>query len=524
MGKRRVGFALIIVTVLVAFGVTRRNYTATTSDPGTVTLRVGHFTIDPSFRIFMDKAAAAYTRLHPHVRIKQLDVPRQVYPQWQRTQIVGDTAPEIMQFAFFNAGIEDMVMHRFMVLDTWAEKPNPYRLGDETPWKETFLDGLGSRDSYSDKLRAYFGIPLIMGGYRFFYNETMRETQQLAAAPWTYREFGKLARALRQAGVTDESGRAVRPLVASDYSSYSTFKMLFASVTQPLLFSLDRNYDLQITGRDTGMGMLEGRWNYHTEEVQAALHLMRETADLMNPGFEQLRKQDGVLQFVQSRGLGMGGAHIDVTYLKELAPFKVGESAFPVPDRLDPVYGRYVLGPVTELQGSSTLTFGVLRSPLQEQALDFLQFLTGTEMMALLRQETGWRVAVRDPKNAESLVLKPGYPDTLFDNMNSRGNILAYRQNTHLLFQSKDGPLRFAERMDAESPAEIMAWLKAQASSLKLTLQQQESAIIARWVLSLHAADAAAQEQALAGFLDVNNRQETEYLGIKGFVDARDDP
>lgn len=527
MIKNRFGYGLIIVVTIVAFVIARRNYTATTDVPGTVTLRVAHFTIDPSFRSFLDKAAEAYTRLHPHVRVRQMDIPRQVYLQWQRTQIVGDMAPEIMQFAYFNPGVEDMVMHHFTVLDPWVEKPNPYRRETaEKPliWKDTFLDGLGSRDAYSDKLRAYFGIPLIMGGYRFFYNEEMREKVGIKDAPWTFQEFKELAKQLNSAGVKDGSGRAVNAMVASDYSSYSTFKMLFTSVTQPLLFSLDRNYDFEITGRDTGMGMLEGRWDYRTEEVQAGLGLMRETSDFMNVGFSQLMKQDGVLQFVQERGMTIGGAHVDLTYLRELAPFMVGESGFPAPDKHDPKYGKYVMGPVTQLQGASSLTLGVLRSPLQEQAIDFLQFLTGTEMMALLHQETGWRVSVNDPNNLENLDLAPGYPDVLFDTMNNRGNIMAYRNNIHLLFNSEGGPEAFAERMNRYSPPEIRSWLESQSATLRQTLRQQEAAIMARHILALDSPDDSIEYENLSGFLDVNNRQETEYLSIRRFSAAHREP
>ncbi|MEZ5413012.1 MAG: ABC transporter substrate-binding protein [Opitutaceae bacterium] len=508
MSKHRIGIALIIVSIVTAFVLARKNYQATRDAPGTVTIRVAHFTIDPSFRRFLDKAAAAYHERNPQVVVRQMDIPRQVYLQWQRTQIVGDMAPEIMQFAYFNAGVEDMVMHRFAVLDAWVEKPNPYR-ADDTVWKNTFLDGLGSRDAYSDKLRAYFGIPLIMGGYRFFYNEDLRRAQGLPPAPWNYQTFRGFA----------ESG-AVSPMVGSDYSSYSTFKALFASVTQPLLYSLDRDFDLELNGRDAGMAYLEGRWDYDTEEIRAAFRLIRDAGKLMNPGFEQLSRQDGVLQFVQERGLSIGGAHVDVTYLRELAPFAVGESGFPVPDAADPEYGRHVLGPITELQGSSTLTLGVLRSPLQDQAVDFLQFLTGDEMMALLREETGWRVSVDSSAQTEDLGLNPGYPDTQFDQMNNRGNIQAFRRNAHLIHGTKSSVEQFAARMNAESPAEWRDWLRGQAATLQRTLQQQESAILARWFLSVNAEDETAAIETLDGFLDVNSRQEAELHTIRRFLDA----
>lgn len=525
--KMQFGYGLIVVATIGALLMTRKNYVATTTQPGTVTIRVAHFTLDPQFRSFLTKAGEAYEKIHPEVRIKQMDVPRQVYPQWQRTQIIGDMAPEIMQFAYFNAGVEDMVMHRFTVLDSWVEKPNPYRADDETKsmaWRDTFLDGLNSRDAYNDKLRAYFGIPLIMGGYRFFYNEEMSRERLGGEKEWNFQQFKALATRLNDSAVAAGDLRPVMPMSTSNYSSYSWFKMLFGSVTQSLMFTLDRNHDLQISGRDSALGFLEGRWNYHTEEVQAALRLMRESSQLMNPGFLQLQKPDGIMEFAQNRSFGVGGAHVDLTYLEELSRFEVKEASFPVPDKSDPEYGRYVLGPVSELAGSSSLTLGVLRSPLQEQAVDFLQFLTGTEMVALLREETGWRVSVGDLKQESKLNLKTGYPDVMYDTMNTRGSIMTYRQNSYRLFERDGGVELFAEKMDEEAPAEIREWIKSQATTLRRTLRQQEMSIIASWALGQTEEGMDSNNINLDGFLEVNNRQEAEYRGILRFMNSRAEP
>lgn len=521
MIKPRIGYSLVVIAILAGFILARRNHLAVSTEPGTVVIRVAHFTIDPNFRSFMDRAALEYNKLHPNVRIKQMDIPRQVYMQWQRTQIVGNMAPEIMQFAYFNTGVEDMVKHNFVVLDPWVEKPNPYWADnrDARMWRDTFIDGLGSRDAYSQKLRAYFGIPLIMGGYRFFYNADMLETTGAPVPSWTFAQFRDIAATLKENGLKDTGGNPVSAIVGSEYSAYSTFRTMFSSVTQPLQFTLDRDYDLLVTSRDTAMGLLDGRWNYQTPEVQAGLKLMRETAGLLSAGFTQLQKPDGILQFAQGRALALSGGLSDLSYLRQVAPFPVAEASFPTPDQNDPVYGQHVLGPVTELRGSSTLTLGVTRSPLQEQAVDFLQFLTGPKMMAILHEETGWRTAVADPASQAGSTLKPGYPDTLYDDMNTRGNIMSFRRNYHLLFKHEGGIEAFAERLDRESPAEMRSWLEAEANILRQTLRQQEAAIIANWALA-RTDDGSQQydQDALDDFLALNNEQETDYRALRVFL------
>jgi len=524
--KERFGYGLIVVATIVAFAMTRNNLKDNATEPGTVTIRVAHFTLDPQFRVFLTKAARAYEKRHPHVQIRPMDVPRQVYLQWQRTQIVGEMAPEIMQFAYFNPGVEDMVMHHFTVLDPWVEKPNPYRTeagADLMPWRDTFIDGLNSRDAYNEKLRAYFGIPMIVGGYRFYFNKSMSEERLGGQQEWTYREFLPLMDMLNDSADTSGESHQVMPVASSNFSSYAWFKMLFSSVTQSLQFSLDRNYDFQLSGRDAALGFLEGRWNYHTEEMQAALKLMREASFLMNPGFSQLQKPDGIMEFAQQRSLGVAGGHVDLTYLKEVASFEIGDASFPVPDKADPVYGKYVRGPLLELAIGSSLTLGVMRSPVQEQAIDFLQFLTGTEMMAMLHAETGWRVAADPEFDAAKSKLKLGYPTNLYDSMNGRGNNMTYLQNSYRLYERNGGVEAFADLMDAESSTEFVGWIGSQTTTLRQTLRQQEMAIMANWALAQARGNASSEDSLVAEFLQVNNRQEAEYRSILRFMKSHDE-
>lgn len=519
--KLKFGYLLVLVASVAAFIIARKNYVSTTTEEGTTTIRVGHHTLDPQFREFLSEAGAEYERRHPNIRIKLLSVPQQVYVQWMRTQIVGEMAPEIMQFAYYNPGVEDMVIHRFAVLDSWVERPNPYRQSAEPErWRDTFRDGLNSRSAFNEKLRAYYGIPLAMGGNRFFYNETLQDEAAVRAAPWSFREFLDLRGKLN---VGPEGGREIMPMGGSDYSSYVWFRMLFASVTQRLRFKLDRNFDLQISGRDAAMSFLDGEWDYHTEEIREGFELIREGSEMMRPGFTQLRKGDGVMQFIQGQSLGMGGAHVDIASLRELAAFEVGETSFPVPDENDPKYGQYVLGPVNELQDQSSLTLGVMRSPLQEQAVDFLQFLTGTEMMALLREKTHWRVSVRDEKQ-DTYGLKRGYPDDMYGLIISSGSGLTYYQNYYLQFQDDDSLDEFTEKMNKESPRERLEWLGQQTKALRQTLRQQEAGILAQWALSRERSAPETEDDVVAEYLRVNNRQEAEYRRLNRFLKKHAEP
>lgn len=522
MTKNYLKYGTVIGLLVFAMFLSLRNHTETMAKPGETLLRIGYFTLDPNFQDFMTEAAEAYTRLHPDIEIKQLRVPRQVYRQWQRTQIVGEMAPEIMQFSFIDEGVEEMVLHQFVVLDRWVNAPNPYQEGGEVPWKDTFHDTLSSRDSYNAKIRAYFGIPFVMGGYRLIYNESVREEWGMPAPPWDYREFIQMADRLAHEGGVSANDSPKKILVGSDYSSYVLFRKLFASVTQSLVLELDRDGDLIVNDWETALGFLDQQWSYDTTEVKAGLQLIHEGGKLMNAGFAQIKKPDGMVQFVQKRGMALGSGHSDMSYLPGIAPFKVKATSFPVPDKDDPVYGRFVLGPVTEVHGTSSATFGVMRSPHQDQAIDFLRFLTGTKMTVLLREKTGWRLAVKEPARGDGSDLKSGYPDTLYDMMNARSNVMAYRQNFHLLFKSEDGPERFAQIMNRESAAEMVPWLRSQAKELGQSIRQQETALLARWVIDQVKSEDEVSRQRMTEIFDVNNRREAEYQRIMRFLTKRD--
>ncbi|MCP5531355.1 MAG: extracellular solute-binding protein [Opitutaceae bacterium] len=512
--KNRIGLVLVLLAVATAFWFSWVQRGSIEAEPGVLTLRIGHFTTDPQFIGFLDQAGAEYERLNPGVRVRQMAIPRQMYLQWLRTQLVGETAPEIMQFAYFMPGVEEMVMHQFTVLNTWVNQPNPYRSHEtgNLAWKDTFLDGLNSRDAYNEKLRAYFGIPLIMGGYSFFYNETMRAGLGIKPPPWSYRDFCEVAGVLERANEMTKVGGAVVPIVGSEQSSYALFKMLFSSVTQSLLLDLDSNFDLRVSHEEAATGYFLGRWNYQNTEVQRGLQLIREGSRLMNNGFSQIQKQDGVARFLQGRGLALAGSQTDLTFFRGAATFEVGETSFPLPDESDPTYGRYVLGPVNERSGSSTLTLGVLRSPQQRRAVDFLQFLTGSAMTELLKQETQWRVSVKSDSGEDMSRLISGYPKTLFDVLNAQGSEQAFHKNRYQLFKIDGGVSVFAKTMDEESPEGFRTWLDRQRSTLGETIRQQDAVIVSDIMMS-DALDGKTDTR-LMDFLDLNNRQEAQYLRL----------
>src|SRR4249920_2525037 len=62
-----------------------------------VTIRLAHWQLEAGVRDGLTEAAAEYTKLHPNVRIIQEAIPETTYGQWMSTQLMGGTAPDIVE-------------------------------------------------------------------------------------------------------------------------------------------------------------------------------------------------------------------------------------------------------------------------------------------------------------------------------------------------------------------------------------------------------------------------------------------
>ncbi|MEZ5277979.1 MAG: hypothetical protein R3F07_16475 [Opitutaceae bacterium] len=517
--KALTGTLLLAAVFLAAAIRTTRIGLRSADNSGVTTIQVAHFVLDPSFRRAFDLIARNYEASHPGVEIKRVDVPRSIYAQWQRTRLVGGDSPEIMQFAYFMTGVEDMVAQHFRILDGQVEAPNPYNVESAeaaVPWRDTFVDGMTSRDAFSQKLRVHFGIPLVVGGYRLFVNEDL--WRQYSTDKHATVTFDSLIDRFNNSNRAPEGPHLVG---GSSFSAYVLFHNLYAAVTQPLLFRLDRNGDLDVTARECALGYLDGSWNHRTPEVFAAYSLMREFSRIMPTGFLQLGKEDGVFQFVQGHSILLAGGLMDVSYLREIAPFKLGEEALPAPARDHPEFGEFVLGPVNEIGTETTLTLGVVEGPRAAIATDFLKFLTSRQSQELLARKTGWVTAVVGSSPTGHKAARTGFPDGLYGSMNLRHNSMAFSRNLHLLFGPNGGAEVLAGALDSESKPTIRASLLREASSMRQLMRRQDIAAIARWWLASGSEDPDPSTDSVDDFFRAQHQLELDYDDLSQHLEER---
>jgi raffinose/stachyose/melibiose transport system substrate-binding protein len=364
------------------------------NDPEIVVIRIGHNELGTGVREALDAVAAQYQRLHPHVRIRQTPVPLRAYNVWATTQLVGRTAPDILEIEGREQGFKsDLLVRYFLPLASVTEHPNPYNRGtplEHLSWRATFVDGLSQPPAYSPALTDTFGVNLTMETVRLFVNERLlREIIGEEPFPTTYEGFLALCERIHQ--FAHRSGRSLVPIAGSRGTAPLMLDRLFAHQTQNLTRLGDHRRLLNSPAPiDVALDLLAGRRNLREEPIQLGLQAMRETGRHLQRGFAQLQPEDAAFYFLQQRAVMVAGSTGDFRGYTAQATFPLLIVDFPLPDRDHPIYGRNFLGRPAEASGTR-VTLGVVNfSRHQEVALDFLRFLTSQAMSEKFTALSGW--------------------------------------------------------------------------------------------------------------------------------------
>jgi len=435
------------------------------SDPGLVTLRFAHWQLEGGVRDAMDVLSREYEQLRAaegvRVRVEQMAVPERVYPNWVITQLVGGTEPDLIQLGMGTS--DERIARYFEPLTRLVDEPNAFNRG--TPlegrrWRETFIDGLESPLSYNPALLEYYGIPLSLHTIRIFYNVPLyRKIAGETPTPTDYNQFLQLCRRVREYG--EANRRALVPVAGSKYNAPYLMGALYGSQTQRLMLESDRAHQLRTDDSIRGLAYLDGRWDFDHPAVRSGLALMREVAREMQPGFLQVAREDATVQFVQGRSLMIATGSWDASSFRVQADFEIGVFELPLPTREHPVYGQFVLGPVSEAGTGTGLTFGLTRnSANREEAIRFLQYLGSLPASRRFAEVSGWLPAVvgvdLPPQVRPFQPLTDGYPPGF--NIATPATLeamRAYDRHFYLLLQGADASA-FVEAMKRDYPGAVL--------------------------------------------------------------------
>jgi raffinose/stachyose/melibiose transport system substrate-binding protein len=392
----RTYYAAIVVAAVFVWSATMIVvYRVTEAPPGSITLRIGHWQLEASVRDALNQMAREYRKNHPNVYIIQDAIPESVYGQWASTQLMGGTAPDMVEVGHGSVPQNIWLSYYnryFLPLSHDVNKPNPYNKGtdmENTPLRKTYKDGM--RTSYIDELQEYMSIPLSQFGVRIFYNKTLlKKLTGRETAPTEYRAFLDVCRKI--ASQTNAFGKAYVPIAGSGYHFGMWDGMMFDPVTYGAVHKADFNRDGFVGNDELFVAVRTGLLNFHFPPFEAKFKMLREVTDYFQTGYTGLTRDEAVFLFAQQKAVFMTTGTWDARSLQKQAEgqFEVGVMDFPLPRMDDPYYGPIIEGPVYERPGGG-FPFAITRTCKHPDiALDFLLFLASQKHNEELNRIIGW--------------------------------------------------------------------------------------------------------------------------------------
>ena len=406
-GFVRAAFPLLVVLAVFLWSAGKiLMFRAEQAPEGAVVIRIGHWQLEGGVRTGLDKMAARYKEIyeaaHPGstLKIVQDAIPESTYGQWVSTQLMGGTAPDILQVGGQLPGNIWLSYYNryFLPLSAYVSQPNPWNKGtalDGVPLRQTYKDGM--KTAYVAEMQEYMSIPLTLFGTRIFYNKTLlKELTGLDEAPLDYREFlgvcAKIAAASNAA-----TGQPYIPIAGSAYHFGQWDPMMFSPVTYGCLRKADFNRDGFVGNDEMFIAFKTGLLDFTYPSLDAWLTMIREVTDYFQSGYTGLGRDEAVFLFAQQRAVFMTTGTWDAGSLVEQAKgqFEIGIMDFPLPAADDPVYGGVVEGRIYESPGVG-FQFGITRSSKNpDVARDFLLFLASQKGNEELNAEIGWIPSIK---------------------------------------------------------------------------------------------------------------------------------
>ena len=509
------GLGLLAVAFLISGGRVLFKDRTGDGQSGRVTLRFAHWQLESGMREAFDDVVAAYERINPHVRVEQLVVPERAYGAWMSTQLVGETAPDILQYRHSDPA---RLARYFRPLGRAIEQPNGYNAGTplaDMPWRETFTDALTNPRSRSAELEEVFGIPFATVTVRMFYNIPLY--QRLTGRtdpPATFEEFIEVADLIRSNAT--RIGRSIHPVAGSMFTANILVPHVFSTQMQALAAAPDGPASLSYRGSDQMVAILRGDLSLRAEPMLSGFRIMEAAVRTLPPGFAQSSRDDSTFQFAQERVVMIAAGSFDEASLRNETAFEIGVFPLPMPRPGVGEFGRFTLGPLAESASNVAGVFGVtLRGANQEQAIDFLRFLTSYEGAGRFARLSRWPPVVREVKMPPDLeIFTPmleGYPAALdpraFDMFPETYGVMLLHSLTPL--QMPVGGLElYLSRLEAAMPRAMRADLERIQRGRGQTLS---------WMDTVHASTMRESEDQAAAMACTAFSMEREraWLGVE---------
>ena len=358
-----------------------------------VTVRLAHWQLEAGVRDGLAEAATEYEKLHPNVRIVQEAIPETTYGQWMSTQLMGGTAPDIVQAGMVEGHLMTAFFTRYFVpLSRYVTRPNPYNAGtdlEKVPLIRTFKDGM--RRSFIDETQEFMTIPLALTGVRLFYNKPLlRKLTGLEEAPTDYRAFLEVCRKIR--AQKQPNGQPYVAIAGSRFHYMRWDESLIKPLTYLAAREIDFNRDGRFSKEEMLLGFASGKISFSHPAYEASFKMVREITREFPSGWSGLTRDEALFNFAQEKAVFLATGTYEAEGIREQAAgkFDLGLMDFPLPAKSDPEFGAIVQGPRYENPEGSMPMAVTRTSKHPDVAVDFLLFLASREENEEFNKRLKW--------------------------------------------------------------------------------------------------------------------------------------
>ena len=503
---------LALAYVLATAWVFTRSAPVTGGRP--VTIRLAHWQIEAGPPDGIAAVIRRYEATHPLVKVEQVLIPGSVYRQWMRTNLAGDTGPDLIEYGAWLEGVTDIPARHFAPITAEMALPNPYNRGTPlagVPWVNTFKDELLYQRFSAPEPGQLYAATLSEVSLRLFCNrELLAAIAPGAPPPRTFADFRVLCAQLD--AWSQRTGRTVYAAAGSRTNAQWIMEMILRGLALRVSFDVDTDGSLDVLNRETAAAYLDGRWDYRRPELAAGLTLVREVTSRMKPGFLQLTRDDATQQFLRGEALFHFTGTWDGTSLRRAATFPVDVLRFPQPTPDDPVAGPHLVARFADGTGITCMEFYLnKRTPHRAEALDFLRYLTSVGANQLFSDTSGWLPSVRGVEPAPEIRAYATQQDCIaagpsyYLGMSALSG--AFERQLHLLVGPQGGVDKFVAALALSAPAAAREDTLIEVRNCLATARPQDIRLAAAAVLARLAPAADEREKALVQRIRLESSQ-----------------
>lgn len=329
---------------------------------GRKVIRLCHWQLELGIREGFDEMFRRYEARFPDRKVEQIPITERAYAQWVTTQLIGRTAPDLIELGMFD--VYTYLGRYFVPITEELHQPNPFNQDNpalaDVIWKDTFKDGL--ENAYIPDLLDYYGVGFSQFTIRIFYNKDMaRRVIGSDEAPQTLQDLfqvcdGVLAyvdrrnaavkahneahpltwwqRVVPFVGGNQKPSYQLVPIASANYQ-VGMFRSRYSSMlTADRCRELDVGLDGNLSWNEVLPAMLEGRLTFEDEKYRVSQELIRRMSDYFTPGFMSVDRMDSGFSFVQGRALMITSGSWDASsFLKQIGDQPFGDIVLAVDGR-----------------------------------------------------------------------------------------------------------------------------------------------------------------------------------------------